>query len=405
VFIQHHATTGLQSYLAFLDNGSGMDVAGIEKFATLALSQKDRGQAPEIGTETGKMFIGKFGVGAKQAGFYLGDRMTLFSKPQRQDVYRFVMEVPPESDSTTSASASTITPFEGVVETLNLDALDQGHMLPLNETEKEPMCFCDMESVIKTHMKTCASGSAIVIRLHEKILKRFQNEIDLQNLSKSLKDIYHFHLNPNNGLGSVDATSARLPVQIRLDWHQYSYYQPLDVISTSLGDEVIDFLDECRINDRAPFKVTIKSPLGSKNVTISGMFWYIPFENDKEQRPPLPTKVNAEDAANSSSDTGSQAVTIDNRCIVRCYWQNRLVPWTVLHNLALFDHVEKYIKDQKANVSEFWRRRIVGVLFLDWHFEDISNNKLKFNTSLTNLLNSKHKLSYTPTSAVDVFAK
>ena len=64
------------SYIAITDNGCGMDTDKITKFATFALSQKDRGHV----VESGKSMIGKFGVGAKQAGFYLGDRISVITK-------------------------------------------------------------------------------------------------------------------------------------------------------------------------------------------------------------------------------------------------------------------------------------------------------------------------------------
>jgi hypothetical protein len=65
------------SYVAVLDNGCGMDTEGLQKFSTYSLDQKSRNQ---VATSHDKSFISKFGVGAKQAGFFLGDSIRVMSK-------------------------------------------------------------------------------------------------------------------------------------------------------------------------------------------------------------------------------------------------------------------------------------------------------------------------------------
>lgn len=192
LFIQSSTTPGSCSYLVFLDNGIGMNTDGIQQFATFARAQCDRGQAPSAGNRAGKMFIGKFGVGAKQAGFYLGDRVILLSKPKDQ-VYRFCLDEH-SSTSGSSASDSTANPFQGVVETFSISADDQP-VLPLYGEEQEPLCYDKLQQLIKSHLAS-EHGTAIVIRLRKEIVNIFRQD-SLKNLSINLKDIYHFHLNPN----------------------------------------------------------------------------------------------------------------------------------------------------------------------------------------------------------------
>lgn len=65
------------SFVAVLDNGVGMDKDGIQKFATYSLDQKSRNQEAR---KDDKSFISKFGVGVKQAGFFLGDSIRVMTK-------------------------------------------------------------------------------------------------------------------------------------------------------------------------------------------------------------------------------------------------------------------------------------------------------------------------------------
>lgn len=78
------------SYIVISDNGRGMTVSAIKAFATFALDQRARDLTPSVG-DTGR-FISKFGVGAKQAGFYLGKNINIFTKSEASNkLLNFVM--------------------------------------------------------------------------------------------------------------------------------------------------------------------------------------------------------------------------------------------------------------------------------------------------------------------------
>ena len=79
-------------------------------------------------------------------------------------------------------------------------------------------------------------------------------------------------------------------------------------------------------------------------------------------------------------------------------WQNRLVPDTTVQRLPCFPFREEKLQ---ADVSEHWKKRVKGFLFLDWKFEYISNNKLQIQVtpSFAKFLNSKEirsAISYQP---------
>jgi HSP90 family molecular chaperone len=63
------------------DNGTGMNAQQLTEFATYSLDQESRGNDPS----TNYSDISKFGVGAKQGGFYLGDRIHIFTKNAKEE--------------------------------------------------------------------------------------------------------------------------------------------------------------------------------------------------------------------------------------------------------------------------------------------------------------------------------
>ncbi len=65
------------------DNGCGMDEAELQQYARLGLSQEARGIVNHTAATAQFNYvngaIGRFGVGGKQAGFYLGNELIVTS--------------------------------------------------------------------------------------------------------------------------------------------------------------------------------------------------------------------------------------------------------------------------------------------------------------------------------------
>ena len=70
-------------YLTICDNGCGMNADDLTNFATYSYDRKSRGLI-----ECNETSISKFGVGAKQAGFYLGERLRIVTKCRDDDKVR-----------------------------------------------------------------------------------------------------------------------------------------------------------------------------------------------------------------------------------------------------------------------------------------------------------------------------
>jgi hypothetical protein len=173
-FIPTTAASQQHSYLAVLDNGTGMDIDGICNFLVLRRHELTDGTT-----------LGKFGVGAKQAGFYLGNSITVLSKPimdQSGKVLRFCLNEEPNVES------NTIVQF--VVEALDLSE----PFLSFGSDGGDVSEYCvEMHDRIKRHFQEHQHGTAMVIRLLPNIANQLQMEA-AEAFAKKLKDIYHFHL-------------------------------------------------------------------------------------------------------------------------------------------------------------------------------------------------------------------
>jgi hypothetical protein len=82
-------------FITVIDDGVGMNADAIKTFATFAYGQEARTDAVSSSNTSN---ISKFGVGAKQAGFYLGDRIHVVTRPRGSDptknqIMDFVMSV------------------------------------------------------------------------------------------------------------------------------------------------------------------------------------------------------------------------------------------------------------------------------------------------------------------------
>ena len=66
------------SFFVVADRACGMDENGVTQFSQYALDKESRGQGDEE-------FISKFGVGAKQSGFFLGSRIHLITRAARTE--------------------------------------------------------------------------------------------------------------------------------------------------------------------------------------------------------------------------------------------------------------------------------------------------------------------------------
>ncbi len=99
---------------------------------------------------------------------------------------------------------------------------------------------------------------------------------------------------------------------------------------------------------------------------VNGYFLYFPFDDGRETRPIM--NAAQEDRTHST----------ENNYYIRVYWQDRLVPETILTQIPFVPSSPQMLAlMEKDGISKRWKDRLMGFLFFDWEFRHISNNKLK----------------------------
>lgn len=212
-------------YALIMDNGCGMSTKELQDFATHSLDHKarftrdsKRGLDPKASSSsmpsnTENSFLSKFGVGAKQAGFYLGDRIRVITKQKEskinceqgcsasqavvgRQVKEFVLDSR-ELDEKFSESGNTEEAYNGVINHRHIGEVGNFS----NQEEKDfPMCD-EIESEITSYeMDHMDHFTIIVLHLRPEI--RAQLRFDT-TLAQQMAEIYYFHLHPEHTYESL----------------------------------------------------------------------------------------------------------------------------------------------------------------------------------------------------------
>ena len=134
-----------------------------------------------------------------------------------------------------------------------------------------------------------------------------------------------------------------------------------------------------------------------KKATMQCLFFYFPYVG-KETRPrPKKRKDNTalrdiKGGTGWTTENPINLVTDDDHVLIDdldfevddtdanaidIFWVNRLVPETKLNHLPLLPNLKTRGDCDANKISEKWRDRIKGFVFLDHSWDSISNNKLK----------------------------
>ena len=202
-----------KGHAVIYDNGDGMDENSVINFATNSLNNEKRKIVAEKKNQTltnqteerhvDDNFLSKFGVGAKQAGFFLGDRIRLITKkrnsidPVDQSVKEFVMDKN-EMDRKFNLRGETGEAYTGYINCRGVGEFDK--ILPLEDELEFPNL---LEEIRQHELGYSGHFTIIVIQLNEATILKLLDVDRLGDLRADLCEIYNFYIHPNLQFNSL----------------------------------------------------------------------------------------------------------------------------------------------------------------------------------------------------------
>ena len=420
------------SYVTITDNGCGMDVEKIQNFATFALSQKDRGHI----VESGKSMIGKFGVGAKQAGFYLGDRISIITKVcDSEYVHEFTLD---KKDFEEKAERGDQV-FRGEIYSRRVD----GHSHILSTLGQDSLI---MSNRARDYERSQQQFCIILIRLQTPTVASMSDRRSLDQLESDLANIYHFYLHPehlpNNLItrsgyfsrhdlqGSIairnsdfkqsvnESTSLDITISYyiinsrthatqgltqfsqisassnygsqRLGTQENGVVGTVGAISKSLKNVPSAIKDYIHCA-KSIFRFDMKIPDFHTNSTtrntlkhhVQGVLFYYPHMDGRETFPRqniTGSLSGAETGDHSMQDGDDYNSSRSDDFSSNVFWAERLVPHSVVRDMEFLPQSTKNTYCEEKEIPVEWKRRLKAFIFFDADFKHISTNKLKILT-------------------------
>uniref|UniRef100_A0A671V011 Structural maintenance of chromosomes flexible hinge domain containing 1 n=1 Tax=Sparus aurata TaxID=8175 RepID=A0A671V011_SPAAU len=334
-----------------LDNGCGMTSEQLKNWAVFRLSKFNRKNVKFASEQEGYVRpdpvprslnsdISYFGVGGKQAVFYVGHSVRMISKPAGSpNVHELILSE--EEFKRKERNKEEV--YNGII--TNRMPGNSSHVK--NDDERFLHALIAEES-------GKASFTAVVITDIQPNHVTFLKD-DFEVWTRQLAHIYHYYIHGVNGndLSSHPANSNDLPkIDIQITLREKPPRCPR-VINIR---EVEDDMQSLYINTAADrFEFMAEQDGG----TVEGIIRYHPFLYYKETYPEDPSAVQAQSQAR------------ERKPIFECFWNGRLIPNTKVSDFYWCT----WNKDPK--LPEECYRRLSGVLFTDDRFK-VSNNKLTF---------------------------
>ena len=410
-------------YCVISDNGGGMTLEKLRQFAVYSLDQETKRMASSS-QEEGK-FISMYGVGAKEAGFYLGQRLRIVTRAAKTNE---VMELVLDKEVFEAKFQRNENVFESEIITRGIG----GSNITINMSTEEKFLYNSsdvLSGILNAIEEEYEHFTYIILKLSRNIIesiidtnKTTEDGIVVykyNDIADELGDTYHFHLHPDHTPNNIlqraqfkpQVNGGELPVQFnncealqKLSRGRHNSDKGGDVASLvgnlhifysclfngliaypmiSLRDlktyGTYQFIEKAR----APFRFNIEVPdpkhqsaklaIGGvktqeyeevKLLTIEGILFYYPYGKD--------------DGTEDDKETRPALGSDKQISLFNILWMNRLVPESFVNELPFFSIVKQYTELQLPTkfIPLNWKARIKGYLFFDRNFP-ITNNKLR----------------------------
>lgn len=357
--------------LSVMDNGCGMLRAKLKEYATYAASREARGYHDSANTTDGSSLsqnINKFGVGAKDAGFFLGSRITVLSKcSDSPDFQQLVMceeemfkkyEVDQLSGDYYDFPITTIPPD------LVVESVLKGLHLKLSSNS--------LQSTIDSFSQRSQGTLIIITGLRDHTIEWSQKmvKVDAQaphvvkvpEVAFALADTYHYYLHDQDlpeWMSRDDKDSSgesKRTLQLTLRW------QPKQEPRIDLDlAQLLSRTKRCLKNEIEPFEYKIRFETTSEKVCGEAFvsIRFHPISPEGETNPELEE---------------------DNDPKVRVFWGGRGVPRTTcsVKALPLLEKRSRKRDTVDKLPDEVLKNRMSAHIFFP-HCVPIANNKTRLN--------------------------
>ncbi|XP_030635022.1 structural maintenance of chromosomes flexible hinge domain-containing protein 1 [Chanos chanos] len=346
-----------------LDNGRGMTSKQLNNWAVYRLSKFTRDNGTFQSDHTGysrpnpvprslNSDISYFGVGGKQAVFYIGQSVRMISKPAGSpDVHEFVMSK--EDFERKEKNKEEI--YSGVI--LNRNPGVWSHV----NSAEEPF----LQSLIQEEVGKESFTAVVITGIQPEHITYLKQHFSMW--TRELAHIYHYYVHGVTGNDLRDP-SGKSPsnIDIQISLVEKSPRLPRLVNLREVDNDMQTLYVSSSV---AVFEFKASA---EGDAAVEGLLRYHPFLYDRETYPEDPYAMPG-----PADDDDEECVVLNaegrgKRPIFECFWNGRLIPYTTVSEFEWCARPKK-----GASVPLECYNRISGVLFANDRFQ-VSTNKLTF---------------------------
>ncbi|XP_053198801.1 LOW QUALITY PROTEIN: structural maintenance of chromosomes flexible hinge domain-containing protein 1 [Scomber japonicus] len=349
-----------------LDNGRGMTSKQLNNWAVYRLSKflRDDGKSasndekyirPDHVPRSLNSDISYFGVGGKQAIFYIGNSVRMITKPVGSpDVHEMVMS----KEDFEEKERNNEDIYKGTIK--NRKPGDSSHVKKSGESFLRDLIA--EESGKQSFTAVVMTG---VLPDHVTFLKQ-----DFSVWTRELAHIYHYYIHGVNG-NDLKRNSTNSNQSSKIDIQVTLREKPNKLPRVMNLREVEDDMQTLYINATADTFEFHISTVGSGRV--EGLIRYHPFLYDRETYPEEPhTMLAPVDDESDDNESGDVQQARGKRPVFECFWNGRLIPYTTVPEFEWCARPKGSSKLPPECYSRF-----SGVLFTNDTYK-VSTNKLTF---------------------------
>ncbi|XP_034998509.2 structural maintenance of chromosomes flexible hinge domain-containing protein 1 isoform X1 [Hippoglossus stenolepis] len=336
-----------------LDNGCGMTSQKLKEWAVYRCSKFNRASEkyvrPDPAPRSLNSDISYFGVGGKQAIFYIGDSVRMITKPVGcPDVHELILSK--EDFKRKEQNKEDI--YKSVIK--NRKPGDPSHVI------KDDERF--LHSLIAEEPGKESFTAVVITGIRPEHITFLKQHFKV--LTRQLAHTYHYYIHGVNGndpsSSFTNSDHSKIDIQVTLR------EKPLKLPHVVNLREIDDDMQTLYIKAAAD-TFEFKAATGVDTGRVEGIIRYHPFLYDKETYPEGP------EVAEAPRDEEDEMKARGKRPIFECFWNGRLIPYTTVQE---FDWCA-WKGAKGAKVPEDCYGRFSGVLFTDDKFQ-VTTNKLTF---------------------------